>query len=160
MTEYHFTNNIGILYNKPYYEFLKNKNWNIILYQRKTNNKTIKDNNYSKVKDIPNFIYYSYYLKQLGIVISKFVDNCITIKYLNYELKLYIFPYNYDTTIRNLKFECSKYSVSEKIEEYLRSFIDENWDLILGFIEDNNKIGNNCLEKDELIPNLQEVSLN
>lgn len=155
----HFNNNINLLHNKAYYyELLKNKTLKIILDYKKNNNKTILDNNYFKIKNILNFIFYSYFLRQLGMTISKFDDKCITIKYLEYELNLHIYTYDYDKTIKNLKFECAKYSISEKIQKYLNLCLDENWDLIIYFIENNAKT--TCLEENLTIPNTLEVALN
>ena len=158
MTVYDFNNNINILHNKAYYKSLKNKVWKIIQYHKKINIHTIRHNNYFNTTNILSSTFYSGYLRQLGIAITKFEDKCITIKYLEYELKLYIYAYDYDRTIRNLKFECSKYSVNDKIEAFLTLFIDENWVLIIDFIDNNET--NNYFNVDKAIPNSLEVTLN
>lgn len=158
MTVNHFTNNINILHNKHYYrESLKNNIWKIILYYKKIETNTVKDNDYSIITILLNHFLLSTYLKQLGISIIKFEGKSIIIKYLEYELKLYIYSDDYDRTIRNLKFECARYSVDENIEKYLILFIDENWNLIIDFI-DNTKT-NNYVKVDRVIPNTLEVTL-
>jgi hypothetical protein len=139
MTVNYYDYNISILNIKLYCKWLKKKSSRFTLHNKKINTNTIRDNNYFKITNILNSIFYSDYLRQLGIAITKFDDKCIIIKSLEYELKLYIYPYDYNKTIKNLKFECSKYSINQIIKEYLILFIDENWDLIINFIDDNYK---------------------
>ena len=157
MTVNHFNDNINIQNIKPYCEWLRRKSPRIITNKEiETNAK--KSDVYSIKNSLLNHLLLLTYLKQLDIAIIRFEENCIIIKYLQFELKLYIYPYDYDLTIRNLKFECSKYSVNEELEEYLILFLDENWDLIIDFIH-NNKT-NNYFNVDKAIPNSLEVTLN
>lgn len=99
------------------------------------------------------------YIKQLDITIIRIEKICIIIKYREFKVKLYIYPYEYDKTIRNLKFECSKYSIDQNIEEYLILLIDRYWNLIIAFMN-NNFDTTDYFKVDKRIPNSLEEILN
>ena len=138
MTVNQFNNNTNIPNIKSYSKWVKNKISRIIL-RKKITTSTIKDNDYDySIKNrLVNHLLLSSYRNQLDIEISRLEKNCIIFNYLEFELKLYIYPYDYDKTIRNLKFECSKYSIDQKIEEYLILLIDRYWNRIIDFTDNN-----------------------
>ena len=153
MTVYHFNNNITILNIKSYCEWLSERS-SIV-----TEEHGIKDNDYSNITSSRNHGFLSKYIKQLDISIIRIKKNCIIIRYRESELKLYIYPSEYDKTIRNLKFECSKYSIDQEIEEYLILLINGYWNLIRDFI-DNNFDTTDYIKVNNGIPDSLEEILN
>jgi hypothetical protein len=159
MTVYYFNNNINILNIKSYCEWLKSKRSWIIIYVKVIEENGIKDNDYSNITHLRNHGFLSNYIKQLDITIIRIEKICIIIKYREFKVKLYIYPYEYDKTIRNLKFECSKYSIDQNIEEYLILLIDRYWNLIIAFMN-NNFDTTDYFKVDKRIPNSLEEILN
>ena len=80
-------------------------------------------------------------LKNLGLVNVVLKNKVLSINYKDENLEIIIEPVNYRKTCDNFKFECSKYSLKEEVQNFLESFIydDRNWNVIFSLI-DMNKI--------------------
>lgn len=81
-------------------------------------------------------------LKKLGLVNVVLKNRLLSINYKEDKLEIIIDLLDYEKTCDNLKFECSKYSVDEEVQNFLESLIydDRNWNFIFSLIDSNKVI--------------------